>query len=66
MKVLEYNEIDHQFFHYMKDKDDKIIGSYEIYKCKVCQDDFHLLFECPHYHYIPLKEFIILKSLSQL
>ena len=48
----------------MKDKDDNIIGSYEIYKCKVCQDDYHLLFECPHYHYTPIKEFVILKSLS--
>jgi hypothetical protein len=44
MKILGFCEMDYHFFLFMKDKDDIIIGSNEIYKCKLCDDDFHTLF----------------------
>jgi len=55
MKTLKFCEMDFHFFLYMKDKEDSIMGANEIYKCKICQDDYHTLFECPLHHYIPFK-----------
>jgi hypothetical protein len=65
MKILQSCEMDYQFFLYMKDRDDNILGSNEIYKCKVCFDDYHTLFECPKYHYIPIKEIVISNYLER-
>lgn len=36
--------MDYHFFLYMKDKGDSILGSNEIIKCKICEDDYHSLF----------------------
>jgi hypothetical protein len=49
----------------MKDRNDNILGSNEIYKCKVCFDDYHTLFDCPKYHYIPTKEIVISHHLER-
>lgn len=59
MKSLGVCEMDYQFFLFMKDKDENILGSNEIYKCKLCEDDYHTQFECPKHHYIPMKEIVL-------
>lgn len=63
MKTLKFCSMDYQFFLFMKDKDDSILGSNEIYPCKMCHDDYHTLFECPKHHFVPLKEKTLMKYL---
>lgn len=36
MKIMCTCEMDYHFFLFMKDKDENILGSNEIYKCKIC------------------------------
>jgi len=45
---------DYEFFAFLRDKSKNIVDEYETIKCNLCPTN-HSYFDCPKYHYIPIK-----------
>jgi len=48
----------------IRDKDDYMLDSFEIYQCNLCQNEYHTKFKCPKCHYIPVKQKVIYSYLE--
>ena len=63
--ILQGSEMDYEHFCQLRDKSRHIVDEYEVFTCTLC-GKYHMKFDCPKIHYIPLEQHIIFKHLYQM
>ena len=65
--MIKDNPSNYQYYKTLKDKDKHNQNEFEVFTCEHCENkDKHTMVDCPKFHFVPIKQFVINKHLQKI